>query len=188
MPLTQSRLRAAQERALDYFARAGITLTPEEHERIEVAEFGLGRLDSEGLELLTYVNTDRCCAKELALFPRQTCPEHRHPPVDGEPGKEETFRCRWGEVYLYVEGGDARPREAKAKPPAGRERTYTAWSEIVMRPGEQYTIPPNTRHWFQAGDAGAVVSEFSTRSRDETDVFTDEQILRTTVIGPSEGA
>ena len=186
--LTPEQIELARARAREYLARAGIVLTPQEAATIEVADFGLGDLEATGLELVTYVNTERVCAKELVLFPRQTCPEHRHPPVAGEPGKEETFRCRWGEVYLYVEGGDARPREAKAKPPAGRERTYTAWSEIVLRPGEQYTIPPNTRHWFQAGDAGAVVSEFSTRSRDETDVFTDEQILRTTVIGPSEGA
>src|SRR6185437_11532858 len=46
---------------------------------------------------------ERCCAKELVLFPGQTCPEHRHPPLGPDkPGKEETFRCRWGTVYLYV--------------------------------------------------------------------------------------
>ena len=48
----------------------------------------------------------------------------------------------------------------------------------MLRPGEQWTIPPDTLHWFEAGDEGAVVSEFSTRSRDETDVFTDPRIVR----------
>lgn len=43
-----------------------------------------------------YVNTEKCCAKELVLFPGQTCPEHRHPEINGEEGKEETFRCRIG--------------------------------------------------------------------------------------------
>jgi D-lyxose ketol-isomerase len=38
-------------------------------------------------------------------------------------------------------------------------------------------------HWFQAGDEGAVVSEFSTMSTDELDVFTDVRIRRATVIG-----
>ena len=47
-----------------------------------------------------------------------------------------------------------------------------------MNPGDQYTISPNTLHWFQAGDEGAVVSEFSTRSRDEFDVFTHPGISR----------
>ncbi|MBW3623715.1 MAG: D-lyxose/D-mannose family sugar isomerase [Armatimonadetes bacterium] len=173
MPITQSQLREAQQRALDYFERAGIILTPEERANIEVAEFGLGHLEVEGLELLTYVNTQRCCAKELVLFPGQTCPEHRHPPVDGHPGKEETFRCRWGQVYLYVPGEPA--DSPRATPP---NEHYTVFHEIILNPGEQYTIPDNTLHWFQAGPEGAVVSEFSTTSRDELDIFTDPDIQR----------
>jgi D-lyxose ketol-isomerase len=168
----------ARARAGEYLARAGVTLTPAEARGIEVADFGLGELERTGLELITYVNTERVCAKELVLFPRQICPEHLHPSVDGEPGKEETFRCRWGEVYLYVPGEPVAPDEALARPPAGREATYTVWHEVVLRPGEQYTIYPETPHWFQAGDQGAVVSEFSTRSRDEADIFTDPQIRR----------
>jgi D-lyxose ketol-isomerase len=168
----------ARARAHEYLERAGIVLTDQEAARIEVADFDLDELERTGLELVTYVNTDRVCAKELVLFPRQTCPEHLHPRVAGEPGKEETFRCRWGEVYLYVAGEPVDPEEARAKPPAGREDTYTVWHEVVLRPGEQYTIYPETLHWFQAGDEGAVVSEFSTRSRDEADIFTDPQIRR----------
>jgi D-lyxose ketol-isomerase len=48
----------------------------------------------------------------------------------------------------------------------------------VLKPGGQYTIPSNTLHWFQAGNRGAIVSEFSSTSRDETDLFTDPQIKR----------
>jgi D-lyxose ketol-isomerase len=155
-------------------------LTEEEAQSIEVADFGLNDLESTGLELVVYVNTERVCAKELVLFPRQTCPEHRHPPIGTQPGKEETFRCRWGTVYLYVEG-DSTPGPA-ARLPAGRESTYTARHEIVLRPGQQYTIPPDTLHWFQAGDKGAIVSEFSTRSRDEFDIFTEPRIRRATII------
>jgi D-lyxose ketol-isomerase len=178
--LTQQQLLKAQERAREYLERAGIVLTPAERENIEVADFGLGELETTGLELVVYVNTERVCAKELVLFPRQTCPEHRHPPVGNEPGKEETFRCRWGLVYLYVEGAPA--ASAAAKLPRGREHTYTVGHEIVLQPGQQYTIPPNTLHWFQAGDEGAVVSEFSTRSRDEFDIFTDTDIRRATIV------
>lgn len=178
--LTREKLMQARALAREYLDRAGIVLTPEESENIEVADFGLNELEVTGLELVVYVNTERVCAKELVLFPGQTCPEHRHPPIGDEPGKEETFRCRWGAVYLYVEGKpSASPR---AKVPAGREHAYTAWHEIVLHPGQQHTIPPNTLHWFQAGDEGAVVSEFSTRSRDEFDIFTDQGIRRATVI------
>lgn len=171
----------ARKRALEYFNKAGIILAEEEKNRIEVADFGLGDLEHTGLELITYVNTDRCCAKELVLFPGQTCPEHRHPPVEGEPGKEETFRCRWGTVYLYVPGEETVDR--KCNPPKDTPGAYTVFHEIVLKPGDQYTIHPNTLHWFQAGPEGAVVSEFSTKSRDELDIFSDPEIKRIPVIG-----
>lgn len=178
--ITREEFVQAQQRAHEYLERAGIVITPEEAKQIEVADFGLGDLANTGLQLVVYVNTDRVCAKELVLFPRQTCPEHRHPAVAGEPGKEETFRCRWGQVYLYVPGTPTeRPH---ARPPRGREHTYTVWHEIILNPGDQYTLMPDTLHWFQAGDQGAIVSEFSTRSRDESDIFTDPEIQRATVV------
>jgi D-lyxose ketol-isomerase len=144
------------ERAAATLAQAGIVLTPAERESIEIVDFGLGRFEQIGLAVLVYVNTERVCAKELVLLPGQTCPEHRHPPVDGDPGKEETFRCRTGLVHLHVAGHD----------------------EITLEPGDQFTIESDMLHWFQAGPEGAVVSEFSTRSRDESDVFTDPRIVR----------
>ncbi len=174
--MKKEQVYEARMRALEYFIKAGIILTEEEINNIEVADFGLGELESTGLELITYVNTNRCCAKELILFPYQTCPEHRHPPIECEPGKEETFRCRWGKVYLYVEGQQV--VNPKAKAPKGREKTYTVWKEIELNPGGQYTLYPDTKHWFQAGKDGAVISEFSTKSRDEADIFTDDDIKR----------
>ena len=167
-------LEDARLYAVRRLAEAGIVLTDEERDSIEVADFGLSRLQESGLQLLVYVNTDRYCAKELVLRPGQTCPEHRHPPFEGTPGKEETFRCRSGLVYLYVEGEPS--REPACKPPPG---TYTVGREIELRPGMQHTVPAGTLHWFQAGPEGAVVSEFSTTSRDELDDFTDENVLRT---------
>jgi D-lyxose ketol-isomerase len=162
------------------FARVGIVLTPREKETIEIADFGLGKFAETGLGVLVYVNTDRVCAKELAMLPHQTCPEHRHPSVRGRPGKEETFRCRSGSVYVYVPGPPT-PGPA-ARPPAGREKTYTVHHEVRLLPGEQYTLRPDTLHWFQAGPEGAVVSEFSTTSTDEADVFTDPEIQRMTKV------
>jgi len=166
--------RDAQLYAVDKLAELGIVLTAEEREAVEVADFGLSRLAESGLQLLVYVNTDRYCAKELVLLPGQTCPEHRHPPFDGTPGKEETFRCRSGLVYLYVEG-DATDDPACTPPPG----VYTVGREIALRPGMQQTIAPGTLHWFQAGAEGAVVSDFSSTSRDELDEFTDPGVVRT---------
>jgi D-lyxose ketol-isomerase len=167
---------ALRRRAARMLAEAGVVLTEAEEAAIEVADFGLGEIDRQGLILLTYVNTDRYCAKELFMLPGQTCPEHRHPPIDGTPGKQETFRCRRGKVYLYVDGEPAEAPQARL--PDGSEEHYRVWHEIELEPGQQYTIAPDTRHWFQAGPDGAVVSEFSSTSRDESDVFTDPRIVR----------
>lgn len=174
--LSRAEYEELRAKTLEMFEKACIKLTPEEAENIEIADFGLNDLEHTGLELVTYINTDRVCAKELVLFPHQTCPEHFHPPVEGEPGKEETFRCRWGEVYIYVPGEST--EDPKCLPPSADEDHYTVFHEVALLPGEQYTLAPGTKHWFQAGANGAIVSEFSTTSRDESDIFTDPRIIR----------
>jgi D-lyxose ketol-isomerase len=157
--------------------RARIAVTKNELETMEIADMGLGDIKRVGLEIIVYENNDRYCAKELVLLPRQICPEHRHPRINGRnPGKKETFRCRYGEIYLYVEG--ERTSRARARVPPKYKRFLTAWHEIVLRPGDQYTLRPNALHWFQAGDKGAVVSEFSSTSLDECDVFSDPRVHR----------
>ena len=174
--ITRKQVQNAQNRAARMLRQAGIVISPGEARNIEVAEFGLGELEQTGLELVVYVNTDRYCAKELVLFPHQTCPEHRHPAVASDPGKMETFRCRWGSVWLYIEGEQT--LYLQCNPPTGSEAYYTVLHEISLNPGEQYTVPPDTLHWFQAGPEGAIVSEFSSTSHDESDVFTDPRIRR----------
>lgn len=106
--LSRAELERARERAAVALAEAGIVLTPEERNAIEVTDFGLSDLERIGLGVVVYV----------------------------------------------------------------------AGEEIVLHPGDQHTIPPDTLHWFQAGDEGAIVSEFSTQSRDDADVFTDPRIVR----------
>ena len=176
--LTRTEIQDARDHAVAALADAGVAVSADEAANLEVSDFGLGDLARTGLQILCYVNTDRVCAKELVMTPGQTCPEHVHVGEGAELGKEETFRCRRGEVWLYVEG------EPTASPRANPERRqhYTVWHEIVLRPGDQHTILPGTRHWFQAGPDGAIVTEFSTRSTDERDVFTDPDIRRITVV------
>jgi D-lyxose ketol-isomerase len=179
--ITQEQYEAAVDRSVGMLRHAGFTITPAERERLEVADFSLGNLESTGLEILTYVNTNRVCAKEIIMFPHQTCPEHWHPTIGGKPGKEETFRCRWGTVYVYVPG-PATPRPA-CQPPAGDAQHYKSRHEVILNPGEQYTLNPDTPHWFQAGPQGAIVSEFSTTSTDDQDLFSDPRIKRAPQVG-----
>ena len=166
------------KKALEYYEKASIILSDDEKNRIEVADFGLNNVEKVGLQILTYINTERVCAKEMVLLPYQTCPEHKHVPSTNAEGKEETFRCRYGKVYLYVSGeGDKEKIEGQLP-----ETDVTVFHEVILNPGEQYTIMPQTLHWFQAGKDGAVISEFSTKSTDETDFFTDSRIVRETKI------
>lgn len=176
--MTRQEYEQQAQAALKYMEKAGIALTEEERLSMEVADFGMNDVRNLGLQLIVYINTDRVCAKEMVLLPGQTCPEHKHVPSYNMPGKEETFRCRLGEVYLYVEG-EGSADSIRAQLPGSK---VTVFHEVILRPGEQYTIYPGTLHWFQGGPEGAVVSEFSTRSTDETDVFTDERIVRQPVI------
>jgi D-lyxose ketol-isomerase len=172
--MKRSDFEAQTKAALEYYEKAGIVLSDADKQNIEVVDFGLGRVAEMGLQLLTYINTERVCAKEMVLVPYQTCLEHKHVPTNGCAGKEETFRCRYGKVYLYVEGEGEREQIAARIP----DSKVSVFHEIVLNPGEQYTIMPETWHWFQAGAEGAVISEFSTRSTDETDQFTDDRLVR----------
>ncbi|MGC9214957.1 D-lyxose/D-mannose family sugar isomerase, partial [Athalassotoga sp.] len=134
--LDKDEFERVKKQALELFKKAHIVITESEKERLEIVDGGLGKIDEIGLEIITYVNTDRYCAKEMVLLPNQTCPEHKHPNHDGQLGKEETFRCRYGRVYLFVEG----ERTIRHVDPPNEY--FTAAHEIILDPGDQYTIPP----------------------------------------------
>jgi D-lyxose ketol-isomerase len=175
--MTAVERKKLRDKTCEVLNKANIIITEQEKENIEIADLGLNDIEHIGLQIVVYENNDRYCAKELILLPRQLCPEHRHPPMDAQnAGKQETFRCRWGEVYLYVPG-DATPNP-RANVPEKYRRHLHVWKEIVLKPGDQYTLKPDTFHWFQAGDEGAIVSEFSSASHDETDIFSDPNIRR----------
>lgn len=168
-----------KKEVISFYEKADIALSDKEIDNIDYADFSLNNIREEALNLIVYVNNDRYCAKEMVLLPNQTCPEHLHPSIDGRPGKQETFRCRWGKVYLYVEGdGELNENEIRVPLPQKNKEYYTASKEIVLAPGDQYTIDPDTRHWFRAGAEGAVISEFSSPSDDASDIFTNPNIKR----------
>ena len=161
---------------LELYNKANIILTEEEKNKLEIVDFGLNDIYNEGLQLIIYVNNERYCAKEMVLLPKQACPEHKHPTrKNGDTGKQETFRCKYGMVYLYTEEENGKGDIQK---PERNSKYYTAEKRIVLFPGDQYTIPANTKHWFRAGEEGAVITEFSSNSEDSSDVFTNPNIIR----------
>lgn len=181
--ITRAQALAARQQAAGLLRQAGVMARPDELDRIEVVDLGLGELAETGLQILALVDTACIGVKVLVLFPNQTFAEHKHPPLGDYPGKEETFRCQWGELYLYMPGEPT--LDPRATAPAHRAHTYTVWHETILTPGEQRTCAPNTFHWFQAGPQGAVVWSFSSRATDVQDIFTDPGVRRVTRIAGS---
>ncbi|TVR56661.1 MAG: D-lyxose/D-mannose family sugar isomerase [Spirochaetaceae bacterium] len=177
--MTQTEKENAQKAANELFEKAGILVTEKERASVEVADFGLGNLRVEGAQILTLVQTERLGVKLLALTPGQTLPEHWHPPVGDDPGKEETVRHVYGELYVYLAGPDTM---VHGTIPPGKDAVYTLRREVVMKPADQMTCAPGEKHWFQAGPSGAVVYSFSTVARDILDQFTDPDVKRQTVV------
>ncbi len=177
--LTRTEFAAAQSRAASLLRESGIPITDKAMEKVEVADFGLSRLDMEGAQILTLVSTDRIAVKIIVLFPSQTLPEHWHPRVGEDPGKEETVRVVSGTVRFYMPGDESM---SEGFVPDGKEDAYTVRHELILKPGEQITLQPGTKHWFQAGKESAVIYSFSTVARDVLDCFTDPNIDRVTHI------
>jgi D-lyxose ketol-isomerase len=178
--ITRSEQESTRKQAVEILAKAGVVVRQGEIDQMEVADFGLSELEQSGVQIVTLVDTEKIAAKLLVLLPNQTEPEHAHPPLGDYPGKEETLRCEWGELYLYGPG-EPTPNP-KGHPPEHRRHTYTMWHEYILRPGDQITFSPNVPHWFQGGPEGAVVWTFSTKAVDVEDVFTDPDVRRETVI------
>lgn len=181
--ISQAELAEARAAAATLFRGAGLGVTDAEIERIEVADFGLSDLVHEGAQILTWVQTERIGVKLIALRPWQALPEHWHPPVGDDPGKEETIRLVWGRMMVGVDGPETL-REARFPP--GKEQYYTRRREHALDPGDQMQFTPGSAHWFQGGPDGAVLFSFSTVARDILDRFTDPGVQRVTVVADAE--
>lgn len=168
-----------QQKTLDLIDKAGIIITMEEREKIVVADFGLSNIYEEGIQILTFFETERIAGKLLVLLPNQTEPEHWHPLAGNDPGKQEIVRSLWGNLRFYVSGED---NMNAGFIPKGKDKYYTLRHEIIMKPGDQLIFDPDTKHWFQAGPEGAILYSFSTTVRDILDKFTDPYVERVTKI------
>jgi len=178
--ITRQQFIEAQQRAGEMVRRTNISVREDELKWIDVADMGLSELEQSGVQILTLVDTEKIAVKLLILPPNQTEPEYLHPHIAEYAGKEETIRCEWGNFFLYDPGNPT--ANPLGHPPQNRLNTYTVWKEYHLRPGDQITFQPNTRHWFQAGNQGCVIWSFSTKAVDISDVFTDPEIQRETII------
>ena len=74
--MKKSEYEQIASEAFALYEKAHIVLTEEEKSHLEITDYALGNVRETGTEIIIYVNTKRCCAKEMALLPFQTCPEH----------------------------------------------------------------------------------------------------------------
>jgi D-lyxose ketol-isomerase len=163
----------AKSQALDKIRISGLVLSPAEQDRLEVLDFGLGDVMREGLEVVHYLSSRRMDIKVCVLFGGQTVPEHLHPPYNGQEGKEETLRVLSGSLQLYVPGDGT---SGEPEVPPGKADFYTLRKEIVLRAGQQYTIAPNTWHWFQGGEGGAVFLAHYSKADDSFNLWKDPAV------------
>jgi len=178
--ITRAEFKEVSKTALSMINTAGIHLSESEPAKITAADFGLNHLQKEGIQILTMFETDRVAGKILILLPFQTIPEHWHPAVGNDPGKEEIIRAISGDLYFYIPGEDTLKHGFVV---AGKENFYIARNEVILLPGEQLILQPGTKHWFQGGERGAVLYSFSTKVRDTLDQFSDPDVVRETVLG-----
>lgn len=177
--ITRSRERELRARAVAILATMGFPVGKAELESIAVADFGLSDPEHEGAQILTLFATERISAKLIVLLPGQILPEHWHPPVGSDPGKEEILRGFWGEVLYFDEGLD---NIDNGQHPIAKAGCYTCRSRLDLTPGLQVIIPPGRKHWMKGGPRGGCVISFSTCVRDILDQFSDQAIVRTTKV------
>ena len=177
--ITRTQERELSARAREILKKMAFPLAPSELDHIAVADFGLSMPEQEGAQILTLFATERISAKLIVLLPGQILPEHWHPPVGADPGKEEILRGYWGDVMYFDEGA---ANLDQGEFPPDKADCYTCRSRRDLSPGDQVIIPPGRKHWMKGGPEGGCVISFSTCVRDILDQFTDRDIVRTTKI------
>lgn len=169
MQHTEAKPIEAVARALELVRKSGFALTPQDLAGAKAVDFGLSNFDEEGAVVIDLLRTERVRVNLLVMMPGQTLPQHKHPPYGDHPGKEESIRVLWGELTVAVDG-EVSP---DLSVPAGKDPYYTVRHLITLEKAEQYTVPPNEMHWFQAGSEGAVAIAFQNRVNEDYNIFAD---------------
>lgn len=173
--LSLKEQRDIRKNAMKYFDKAGIVLSEKEKaKKLKIFDYNTGDFYKMGMVIVTFINTKRYCGKYVLFFPGQCCGEHWHPNIGGKKGKEETLRVLYGQAYAY---GDGTPtKKIKAKIPEGKEGNFSSKHEVILNPGDQYTVGLNEKHWWQASPMGFIALEVSSTSRDKYDLYTGENL------------
>ena len=171
--MSTTQLQSVVQQVKDLINKSGLVLSGAEWRELTVNDFGLGDIYTEGFAFVDILRTERLRITVIVLLPYQTLPQHLHPPYKGERGKEETLRVLYGHSKVYVEGTPAR----NINIPPGKDELYTARHEIALNAGEQYTVQPGVKHWFQGGPHGSVNMTYQNRVDETMNIFDDPKSL-----------
>ncbi len=155
----------------DLLVKSGFPISKNELEMLEVNDLGLGDIRKEGFAFIDILRTKRLRITILMLLPNQSLPQHVHPPYEEEIGKEETIRVIFGQTKVYSAKNNQEDEPILI--PTGKEKYYTARHETKLEQGQQFTVTPNTNHWFQGGSEGAVNICFQNRVDETRNIFFD---------------
>ena len=171
--MTAEQQTKVMQQAANLIQKSGLVLSAHEWSQLAINDMGLGDIVSEGFAFVDILRSSKIRITVLVLLPNQTRPQHRHPPYESEPGKEETLRVLYGHTKVFVEG----EASENVRIPAGKDQYYTAKKEIALNTGEQYTVAPGIKHWFQAGPQGSVNMTFQNRVDETKNIFDDPDSL-----------
>jgi N-acetylneuraminate synthase len=149
---SRGKIVEIRNRVRDLAARANVLIP--KYSRVEISHhYGLEKFYKFGLSMIVIVNKSYC-KKYLFLFKNQVHPEQFH------KKKKETFLILFGKIKLNI----AFNRQKK---------------EMIMKPGEVFTIEPGMIHAFKAlSSAGAVIEEISTESIRTDSYYLDDKITK----------
>jgi D-lyxose ketol-isomerase len=132
-------------------------------EEFWAVDFGLGRFTEVGMAGLIWVNDEEYNyqGNDMYLLPGQRIPEHGHDKTAIAGPKLESWLVRYGTVDIYGEGNPTPGADADIA--EEDKQIWIAKTKKKLLPGQVGRLEgAETMHWMQAGDEGAIVSEFST--------------------------
>ena len=149
---SRGKIVEIRNKVRDLTSRANILIP--KNSRIEVSHhYGLEKFYKFGLSMIVIVNQSYC-KKYLFLFKNQIHPEQFH------KKKKETFLILFGKIKLDITFNKKK-------------------KEMIMKPGEVFTIEPGMIHAFKAlSSTGAVIEEISTESIRTDSYYLDDKITK----------
>ena len=149
---SRGKIVEIRNKVRDLVARANLLIP--KSSRIEVSHhYGLEKFYKFGLSMIVIINKSYC-KKYLFLFKKQIHPEQFH------KKKKETFLILFGKIELNITFNKKK-------------------KQMIMKPGEVFTIEPGMIHGFKALSlTGAVIEEISTESIRTDSYYIDDRITK----------